>query len=743
MTPNRILRPALLLALFLSAFSLHAQQPHRKRVAVVLSGGGAKGMAHIGALKVIERAGIPIDIITGTSMGSIIGGLYSIGWDAQKLDSMVRVQNWPFLLSDRADVSHQSIADRQMQNTYIISKDISIGKRIDFGGAGVIQGKNLMALFAKLTAGYRDSMDFNRLPIPFACVATNIVDNTEYDFHSGILAEAMRTSMSIPGAFAPIRKGDKVLVDGGLRNNYPVDIARQMGADVVIGVTVQGPPKTADDLKSGSSVISQIVDVNCKNKYDDNMAHTDVLIRANTKGYSAASFTPAAIDTLIKRGEDEAMKHWDELVALKRQLGLSEHFRPQPPALYHEEALPRKFRVGHIRFTDVTASDEQLLRERFKLERADSLTAKDIDHVVASMRVDLFYSDADCFYHSNQDGSYDVDIVAKEKNNSKLNLGVRFDTEEIVALQAQGALLFNTRKPLSTALTLRLGKRVMAKADLQFMPIAFNKMTLSYIYRHNDLNAYEEGDKAYSVTYNEHMVHLNVIDFNVRNFNILIGARFDYFRFQTMLAGAHTTYVGVQPSDEHLFSYHADVNYNSEDLWYFPTRGAAFQAGYGYYTNNLTRYRGQRGFSALNGMWRMNLRLLERLTLQPMIYGRLLFGREIPWEKQNVIGGNWFGQYSDHQMPFAGMGHFELADRHFLAFQLRAQQRIAQNNYVLFKVALAQHAGRLGDLLDKGPLVGTQAGYCYNSMFGPLAAMLGYSTKTHKPYFYINLGFVF
>ena len=243
----------------------------RPRVAVVLSGGGAKGMAHIGVLKVLERAGIPVDIVTGTSMGSIVGGLYAVGWSATQLDSLVRRQDWPFLLSDRAVYSSEDLEGRRLQSTYFFSKTLRLRKSHLSGAAGVIEGKNLMRLFRHLTAGYTDSMSFDSLPRRFACVATNIVDNTEYDFHSGVLAEAMRTSMSIPGVFTPVKKGDRVLVDGGLRNNYPADIARTMGAEYVIGVTVQGPPKTADDLIKGSSVLGQIVDVNCKNKDDDNL----------------------------------------------------------------------------------------------------------------------------------------------------------------------------------------------------------------------------------------------------------------------------------------------------------------------------------------------------------------------------------------------------------------------------------------------------------------------------------------
>ncbi|WP_084607813.1 patatin-like phospholipase family protein [Prevotella dentasini] len=329
--PGRGLLQQMLVALFfLSSYSLNlsAQTPERKKVAVVLCGGGAKGVAHIGVLKVLEKAGIPIDMITGTSMGSLVGGLYAIGYDAGQLDSIVQMQDWGMLLSDKADLTHQSIDDRRKQNTYIISRELSFRGNSLAETGGIIQGKNLSLLFDKLTAGYRDSVDFNRLPIPFACVATDIVDNSEVVWHSGILAQAMRSSMSIPAAFAPVRVGDRVLVDGGLRNNFPVDVARQMGADYVIGVTLSGRGRTADELSNGASVLGQIIDVNCKNKYDENIAATDILIQCNTEGYSAASFFPRAIDTLMVRGEQEAMKHWDKLMALKRLLGLPDDYSP-------------------------------------------------------------------------------------------------------------------------------------------------------------------------------------------------------------------------------------------------------------------------------------------------------------------------------------------------------------------------------------------------------------------------------
>ena len=250
-------------------------KPKRPKVAVVLSGGGAKGVAHVGVLKVLEEAGIPIDIITGTSMGSIVGGLYAIGYNAHSLDSVVRSQDWSYVITDKEDMRSQSLSDWEKQYTYVISTGLTIGKR-DQNSGGLIKGKNLAQWFEKLCVGYNDSLNFSRdLPIPFACVATDIINYEEYDFHSGRLPQALRASMAIPAVFSPVRLEGKVLVDGGLRNNYPVDIAREMGADIVIGVSVHDHPKTFDDVWGTMGVLGQIVDANCKNKFEENKANTD------------------------------------------------------------------------------------------------------------------------------------------------------------------------------------------------------------------------------------------------------------------------------------------------------------------------------------------------------------------------------------------------------------------------------------------------------------------------------------
>ena len=712
----------------------------RKKVAVVLSGGGAKGMAHIGVLKVLEKAGIPVDIVTGTSMGSIIGGLYAIGYNANALDSMVRVQDWSYVITDKEDLSNQSLSDQRKQNTYFFTTGLTIGKK-DLQAGGFIKGKNLAELFQQLCTGYTDSLDFTHdLRIPFACVATNVIDNSEVDFHSGRLPQAMRASMAIPAAFSPVRIGDKVLVDGGLKNNYPADIAREMGAEVIIGVTVQGAPKVAEDMSGTMSILSQIIDVNCKNKYDENLAITDLHLQVDTKGYGSASFSPAAIDTLIRRGEELAMRHWNDIIALKQRIGIDDSFSPVILQPLRPKVMTEKQHVVGYTFENMTPQAERFLRQKFQLNKVDSIDAKLEQAITTSMRIDLFYQTAECRLVPEGD---DVRVIlsAGNRKSVQLHAGVRYDTEEYAAVQVGLDIPMKTAIPVSTDITLRLGKRMMARGELTVHPRSITRPTLTYAFRRNDVDIYFKGERDYNIRYNQFQAEIIPINHDLRHFNIQYGLRWDYMHYRNKLSTE--TAIQAVLKNEHFYSYHARVNYNSEDNWYFPTRGARFSAEYSYLTDNFAKLDDKPGMSEVKANWRMSFTLGGRFTLQPMFYGRLLFGTIVPPAFGNTIGGDWFGHYVEQQMPFAGIGNMEYVDHHFVAAQLQAQQRISDNNYVLFRVAGAQQASKVKELLDSRTLIGVQASYYYNTMFGPVGASIGYSNRTKKPYLFLNIGYEF
>ena len=716
----------------------------RKKIALVLSGGGAKGTAHVGVLKVLERVGMPIDIITGTSMGSIVGGIYACGHRAHELDSVFKMQNWSFVLSDREDLSHQSLSEREKQNTYIISKSLNFGKASPTPGGGFIMGKNIITMFDALTMPYHDSIDFNTLPIPFACVATDVVDNSEQVFHSGILSRAMRASVAIPGVFAPVRIGDKVLVDGGLRNNYPADVARAMGADYIIGVDVSSELKAAPELNSTSSILLQIVDHNCKDKFQENQAITDIMIRVNTKGYSSASFTTAAIDTLIRRGEEAAMEHWDELVALCKEIG-----NPLPPVSNQGRATPppvtSRYKIGELRFRGMSKSDETYIRTKFRLHVGDSIDMNRADIIATAIRQDLYYKTATFRIINNTDHTAaTVIFIAGQQKGNQINIGGRFDSEEMVAIEVNAELPIRSKIPMDVDLTLRLGKRLMARADWSLHPISFFRPTISYAFRINDIDLFDYGDKAYSITYNQHTAKLTLFNFNARNLNFSIGANWEYFDYHSLLFDHRSEHIAdALLKDTGYVSYEAKAWYNSENDWYFPTSGARLHARFAYYTDNFALLDGKVGIRDYSMIGRMNIPIGSKLSLQPMLYGRALYCDDVPFVLSNVIGGEWYGHYFDEQMPFAGVGNVELAWDKMVAAQMQAQYRLTKNNILLLRFAAGQDGQTFHELLHHRTMLGGSLCYYYNSIFGPLGGSLGYNNLTKRLSYYINLGFVF
>ena len=747
-----------------------------------MSGGGAKGMAHIGALRVIERAGIPIDFIAGTSMGALIGGLYSIGYDAETLDSLVSVQDWNVLLSDKVGVRAEDLTEREKQNTYILSRPLTIARdKHDRPGTagGLINGTNLAKLFTRLTVGWHDSISFAELPIPFACVATNIVDNTEYDFLSGHLSTAMRASMAIPGVFTPVRisifesgksgiedygcisrvntdtasvgnhnslslqqskKKDLVLVDGGLRNNYPADLVRRMGADIIIGVSVQSEPRTADELKSGSDILMQIVDMNCKNKFQENWAMTDVPIKVDVKGYSSASFSHVAIDTLIARGEHAAMQHWDELIGIKRKLGLPQEYQPRRARRFVPAGASLWFSLDSVLFMGISDADRDYVVSKYGLRSGNTVSAKQIEESTTALGSVFLYTGVG-YNLTRQGGKYILKVSADARKSVRINLGVRFDTEEMVALQANMSHRLNTKTPIELEFTGRLGKRMMARMDAGLIPLHYSKIGFSYTLRHDDINIFENGERSYNFTYNRHTLNLQALSFNIRNFSCDINLCADFYNFHGLLTGQAALH--EQLENLHMYSYVFNLNYDSEDRWFFTSHGARFKAGFGYYTDDFVAWNKHPGISVADFLWRMSFPVGRRFVFQPMACGRFLFGREIPLIMRNAVGGQFPSQYIGQQLPFAGIGHIEFTDNSLLALQLKAQQRMGRANYVMARLSLAQRAGKVKRLFERGPMFGCEAAYYYDSMFGPIGAALGYSGHTGKPYFYVNLGFNF
>ncbi len=299
--------------LVLSLISFSQERP---KVAVVLSGGGAKGIAHVGFLKVMEQAGIVPDMILGTSMGSIVGGLYSIGFTPDSIEKMMEQQDWELILGNKVGLRQINMEEKREYDKFIA--EFPLKGIVPQLPKGVIKGHELELLFEKLTWTAAGDTNFDNFNIPFRCVAVDMLSGEPYIFKSGQLSVAMRASMSIPTIMEPVKYRGMLLVDGGLINNFPVDVAKEMGADIIIGVYVGGQLKDEEELNSVFSLLTQSSLMASINDAKNKKSLLDVYIEPPLKDLTAADFDKSKI--LIQRGFDESMKYYNQLMKISKEL---------------------------------------------------------------------------------------------------------------------------------------------------------------------------------------------------------------------------------------------------------------------------------------------------------------------------------------------------------------------------------------------------------------------------------------
>ena len=715
----------------------------RKKVAVVLGGGGAKGVAHIGVLKVLEEAGIPVDIVTGTSMGAIVGGLYAIGYSPDDIKEMVESQDWQMLLSDKVKRSHLFFPEKEKAERYILSLPFGREKK-DRVIDGVIKGQNLQNLFSDLTMGYHDSVDFNTFQIPFACVAVDMVSGKDYVFHEGSLPLAMRASMAIPAVFTPVRLDSMVLVDGGLNNNYPVDVALAMGADIIIGVDLATSDlRTFDRLHSPGDIVTQIIALHGHDKYARNRDRTDLLFRPDMEPYRSASFTTAALDTMMHRGEMDARRRWDEIIALKQKIGLPDDYTPPVLASRqkHRPILPADtFNIRHIRFDGADPRDISWLHRVCALKENSRITLKELRKAMSVLVGTNAYAYVN--YKLAGENQQDLILTLQPKSESSVNLGVRFDTEEIIGVLLNATYHQGKRNHSRFAFTGRVGSKISsARLDYSIERSPLRNFNLSYKFSYNDLDIYEKGDKRFNTTYTHHMAEFAYSDMNWLSFKIKAGLRYEYFNYNSFLYTGNSEQYDVRP--ESFLSYFATAHLETFDRRYFPNKGVSLEADYSLYTDNFVKYNGSSPFSAFGLKFMTVCPLTSRLSLLPALYGRVLIGGNTAYPFLNMAGGEVFGRYVAHQLPFAGISHTEILDNSVVIARLQLRQRIAGNNYITLTGNYGLHNGDFFHLLQGKSLWGGSLGYAYNSIAGPLSATFGMSNRNSSLQFYMNLGFMF
>ena len=289
----------------------------RPKIGLVLSGGGARGVAHIGVIRELERKRIPIDMIAGTSMGAIVGGLYATGMNADQLEAAYLSIDWTDVLSDTPPRRQLSMRRKFDQAAFQVDKSVGIKDGKVQVPAGLIRGQKLELELQRLLAPVADIDDFTQLPIPFSAVASDIVSSETVVLDRGSLAQALRASMAVPGVFTPVDLDGRMLVDGGINNNMPVDVARQMGADIIIAVDISSPLLKQDQLGSALDIITQLTNIMVYRNTEAQvrlLGQNDLLITPELKGFSPGDFVNAM--QVIPLGEVATREQADRLASL-------------------------------------------------------------------------------------------------------------------------------------------------------------------------------------------------------------------------------------------------------------------------------------------------------------------------------------------------------------------------------------------------------------------------------------------
>ncbi|WP_277589989.1 patatin-like phospholipase family protein [Pseudomonas chlororaphis] len=273
---------------------LHAAEAPRPKIGLVLSGGAARGLAHIGVLKALEEQGVKIDAIAGTSMGAVIGGLYASGYKIDELEKLALSIDWQQALSDAPPREDIPFRRKQDDRDFLVKQKLSFRDDGSLGlPLGVIQGQNLALLLESMLAHASDTRDFDKLPIPFRAVATDIASGEKVVFRKGHLPRVIRASMSIPAVFAPVEMDGRLLVDGGMTDNIPLDVARDMGVDIAIVVDIGTPLRSRQQLATVVDVLNQSITLMTRRNSEEQLAtlhKNDVLIQPPLASFGVTDF---------------------------------------------------------------------------------------------------------------------------------------------------------------------------------------------------------------------------------------------------------------------------------------------------------------------------------------------------------------------------------------------------------------------------------------------------------------------
>ncbi len=445
--------------LLLESLPAAGQEQKPKKVGLVLSGGGARGAAHIGLLKILEREQIAIDLIVGTSFGAVVGGLYCLGYSAAEIEQILLHQDWNSLFSD---------APERRFAPLVVQKSARYMGQVSFLGwnpelpTGLYGGQKLTEELDRLTTEriVAAHYDFDQLTIPFRAVATNLIDGKAYLFKQGSMTEALRASIAIPMLFTPLEKDGMLLVDGGLADNLPTDVAREMGADIVIASDVTSPLLTKSEIKTFVDVLDQSISLLMIQSTTRNRQLADFTVTPDLKGYSYSNYT--LIKPIEERGEQEAERR---LADLKKLLA------GMPGRPHHPWRLTgTKEIIESISFRGLEHVKPEQLRSDVKTKPGQPINSRMLSDDLGRLYATQLFERVDYSLEPTAENRYRLIYRVKEAPRHTLGASIRYDNAyKFVALAEFTAhQLFGT--PSTATLSSQFGGLENHSASLRYIP---------------------------------------------------------------------------------------------------------------------------------------------------------------------------------------------------------------------------------------------------------------------------------
>lgn len=754
----------------------------RPVVALVLSGGGAKGAATVGALKYLEQFDFPIDMVVGTSIGGLLGGLYAMGYDVTYLDSLVRHMDWDKALSDKVSADYIPFSRQQYKEKYALSIPFyyrpddflrqqnreagpffsRIGDPADLWEegssalsllrsnlmgslpSGLVYGQNVNHVITSRTVGYSDSLSFFDLPIPFACVATDLASGRAKVWHSGSLNVAMRSTMSIPGLFTPVRTNGMVLVDGGMRNNFPVDLARRMGADIVIGIDLSSSSKQAGDIRNLADILMQGVDMLSNDSFQRNVGNLEdaknysVYIHPDLKDYNMLSFTAEAVDSMLVMGYKAAEEVAPKLAEIRRILGSGAHHTLNaPPAL---DIGRRPVLVDDIEVSGVSAKDAEYIRSKMLIQAGSLVDSRSLENDIAAVFGEGSFDYVN-YELLGKEEPYRLRLICKRGPMHQFGAGFRMDTEDLVSVLLNLGFNVNAMQGHALDLTARFGSNPYAEARYYFRAPRMPVLNARAQVRWTDRSTFISGTNFFNISFLMGTEELYISNLHWSNLDLKLGLKNDSYRIRQILS---QDVVGDYDRDYSAKDYPGTFvqgRMETLDNGYFPTRGAS--AGIRYDLMSRVFDPEQPKFFGVLAMDGLMPVTWGRFTLLPQGSLRFLFGDEIPLVYANALGGDIRGRYVDQQIPFVGIDNASFRRNNLLVGRLDARYRFGRNSYVTLMGNFSYDFYNFSQFEYGEWLFGAGASYAYDTIVGPLKLQLHWSSLSKRVGVYLSAGFNF